>query len=154
MDSPPSPPSWRSRAPAVLPLVLLHGVAESFTMLSVFRIFRSIACPKPHQPHIPEVSCQPEDFSIIKNVSQNMAIYILIATVLGILVSGPYSRALDFNGKKKTMRTAAVLQLIGTVWGIFVGTSYQCNAATQIFNSHVVRKPSSQHIKPSLPCLA
>ena len=118
-----SPPtSWRNRAPVILPLVLLQSMAETFSTMPTFHLFREIACDKlaAHTPpDIPEpdVCNSPE---IPKILSQNMAYYLLIATVFSIIFSGPYGRLSDLFGRKRTMRLAASIQFITCLWLLLI----------------------------------
>ncbi|KAJ3486969.1 hypothetical protein NLI96_g3849 [Meripilus lineatus] len=129
MGPSPSPSSWRSRAPAVLPLILLYVIAESLTEFSVAGIFQAIECQKAPPAHPPEIPCQSPE--VRKAASRDRATYVVITTVLGMLVSGPFSRALDFSGRKKTVGIAVSVQLISTGLRVLVAsyTAYQTTPA-------------------------
>lgn len=118
MSIPPSTPNpWRSRALAVLPLVFLEALASDFADFPLYRLLQDIECEKYFSKEacgIPEVT---------EVASRNLTICAGVAITIGILVSGLYSRVLDYGGRRKAMGVAASLQLLGAILGFLSGTS-------------------------------
>ncbi|KAJ3486975.1 hypothetical protein NLI96_g3862 [Meripilus lineatus] len=112
MSIPPSTPNpWRSRALAVLPLVFLEALASDFADFPLYRLLQDIECEKYFSKEacgIPEVT---------EVASRNLTICAGVAITIGILVSGLYSRVLDYGGRRKAMGVAASLQLLGAILG-------------------------------------
>ncbi|KAI0075084.1 MFS general substrate transporter [Panus rudis PR-1116 ss-1] len=122
MPASPSTPatsaSWRTRSVAVLPLAFLQSLAFGFIELPVVFLFRQLECEayvSRSAPHIPEDDvCR--DPAVQKAYSTDMAIYLVIATVVSIAVSGPFGRLSDVKGRKIVMVSGGLLNAIGDIW--------------------------------------
>ncbi len=124
MPSPPPPSvSWQARAPTILPLVFLQAIANTFTLYPLFTFFRAIECEaySLRAPvHIPELDlCKLPQ--VVNSATTDMAIFIGVATLFGVLVAGHYSRVSDLKGRRRVMGIAAAIQLLGCFWRFTAG---------------------------------
>ncbi len=119
------PSSWRTRAPAILPLVLLQSVANAGTLYPTFALFMKIECDAHtiREPvHVPEQdNCNNVD--VVKRFTEYIAIYTGVAAFLAIVVAGLYGRISDFKGRRKVMGVAAIIHLLSSLWCLLAGMS-------------------------------
>lgn len=89
-------------------------------------LFRELECERyaaTLPPHIPEDDlCRSPP--VQKAYSTDIALYLAIATITSIVVSGPYGRMSDLRGRRLVMLSGACLNGVGDLWLCLSGTSF------------------------------
>ena len=130
---------WRASPQAVLLPIFFQALAFGLGDVPLVYIFRTLRCEQYWEslPHTPGVdACRSP--VVQKAYTADLAVFTTIATVMGIVLSGPYGTLSDLKGRKRTMILASSLSALGVVWLIVCGenlVSYVQASLAKLFHT-------------------
>ena len=99
----------------------------SLNDLPLTYLLREIRCAE-YVASLPEVPSDAGDLcrsaAVQKAYSADVAIYVTIATVMGIVLSGPYGTLSDLKGRKHALLLASSLNALADTW-LFICCEHQ-----------------------------
>ena len=115
---------WQARPEAILLPAFLQSITMSLNNLPSTYLLRAMRC----EEYVASLPSIPPDMGDIcrsavvqKAYSADMAVYVTIATVMGIVLSGPYGTLSDLKGRKRALLLASSLNALGDCWLIMCG---------------------------------
>lgn len=108
---------WRASPQAILLPAFLQALTIGLSELPLVYLFRTIRCEQyeaslPHTPGM-DVCRSP---IVQKAYTADVAMFTTVATVMGIVLSGPYGALSDLKGRKRTLIIASSLNGLGVAW--------------------------------------